>query len=133
MEKTFGERLKKIREDKKETQSDLAKALNIRRENIIRYENGDLPKFEVVIKIARHYNTTIDYFAGLIDSPFSYDKYANKTNANKNNFSLFVLSKCYFLSIARKSLVVRLGLLIKMNPIFFFIVIRYRWSNCHCR
>lgn len=77
MEKTFGERLKKIRENNKETQSDLAKALNIRRENIIRYENGDLPKFEVVIKIARHYNTTIDYFAGLIDSPISYDKHYN--------------------------------------------------------
>lgn len=70
----FGERLKKMRTKHKETQEDLAKILETNRTTIFRYENGSMPQLPVLIKIAKHYNVSLDYLCGLIDNVVMLDK-----------------------------------------------------------
>lgn len=73
----FGERLKKIRTKYKETQEQLAEVLNTNRTTIFRYENGSMPQLPVLIKIAKHYNISLDYLCGLIDNVVMLDKVVN--------------------------------------------------------
>ncbi len=62
-------RLRDLREDKDLTQSDLAKYLKCSQECYSLYENGkrDIPT-DVLINIAKFYNTTTDYILGLTDN-----------------------------------------------------------------
>lgn len=63
-EKT-GKRIRELREAAKETQSDLAELLGVKRQIISYYENGDrVPNIEQIMRIANHYNTTTDYLLG---------------------------------------------------------------------
>ena len=64
---SFGERLKKIRTQRKESQDELANILNVNRTSIYRYENGKMPNLDILKKIAIHYNTSLDYFCRLND------------------------------------------------------------------
>ena len=69
--KLFGERLLKLREERNETQQQLAEALQApNRETIARWENGsrDL-KREHIIAIAKHFNVSTDYLLGFSDNP----------------------------------------------------------------
>jgi transcriptional regulator with XRE-family HTH domain len=58
----IGDRIKKLREDKGETQAGIAKSLNVKRETINQWEAGtrDL-KTEYTIKLADYFDTTCDY------------------------------------------------------------------------
>jgi len=60
-------RLKDMREDNDKTQDEIAKVLNISRQYYSRYELGevDLP-IRHYITLAKFYNTSIDYLAGII-------------------------------------------------------------------
>ena len=63
-------RLKDLREDKDLTQSQLAEALGLYTTTYSRYERGEneLPLY-LAIEIAKFYDVSIDYIAGLIDFP----------------------------------------------------------------
>lgn len=74
---TFGERLKKCRIQRKETQEELAQYLKVNRTSVFRYENGNMPNLEILKKIAMHYNTSLDYFCELTDYPVKLDKIKN--------------------------------------------------------
>lgn len=62
-------RIRDLREDKDLKQSDLAKYLNCSQVCYSHYETGkrDIPT-EVLIKLAKFYNTTTDYILGLNDN-----------------------------------------------------------------
>lgn len=61
-------RLKELRVEKKLTQSQVAKELNITRANYSRYECGlRTPPLEILWQIANFYNTTVDYLIGRTD------------------------------------------------------------------
>ena len=59
-----------IREDRDLTQSDIAEVLNTTYQYYSTYEAGkrELP-FSRAIELAKFYNVSLDYIAGLIDTP----------------------------------------------------------------
>lgn len=59
------ENLKKLRENNNLTQQQMADILNIQRPTYTRYETGERqPDFELLIRIAQHFNVSIDYLLG---------------------------------------------------------------------
>lgn len=72
----FFQRLKDIREDKDKTQSEIAKVLGIYQTHYSRYERGEheLPMHHF-ITLARYYNVSLDYLAGLIDTPEKLNRF----------------------------------------------------------
>ena len=64
------QRLKDVRNDADLTQADIAKILNISRQHYSMYERGDreLPMHHF-ITLAKYYNISLDYLAGLVDTP----------------------------------------------------------------
>ncbi len=71
--KKYQNRLRDLREDKDLTQAEIAKVFSLQTTQYRRYENGetDLP-LEWAKKFAVYYNVSIDYIAGLTDTPKSY-------------------------------------------------------------
>lgn len=62
---TFGERLKKLREEQNLTQKALAEQLKTVRSTINKYEkNARKPEYDTLVKIADLFNTTTDYLLG---------------------------------------------------------------------
>lgn len=64
------QRLRDIREDFDKTQEDIARLLDTSRQQYARWESGaqELP-MRHFITLARYYNISIDYLAGIIDTP----------------------------------------------------------------
>jgi len=61
----IGERIIQLRKTKKWSQEDLAKQVNASRIMIGNYERGDnTPSMDVIIKIARAFEVSIDYLLG---------------------------------------------------------------------
>ncbi|MBQ2812593.1 MAG: helix-turn-helix transcriptional regulator [Clostridia bacterium] len=71
--KKYQNRLRDLRQDKDLTQEEIAKVFFLQTTQYRRYENGetDLP-LEWAKKFAVYYNVSIDYIAGLTDTPKSY-------------------------------------------------------------
>ena len=63
-------RLRDLREDFDKKQEDIAAVLTISRQQYQLYESGkrEMPMHLFVI-LAKYYNVTLDYLAGLIDTP----------------------------------------------------------------
>ena len=63
-------RLKDMREDNNLTQAEVAEILQITRQQYQLYESGkrELP-IHLFIILAKKYNVSLDYLAGLIDTP----------------------------------------------------------------
>lgn len=66
----YYKRIRELREDHDKTQNDIAKYLDMKQPQYFRYENGlrDIPS-DVLIALAKYYNTTTDYILGLTDNP----------------------------------------------------------------
>jgi len=66
-------RLRDLRQDRDMKQSEVAKMLNMSQTGYSKYETGenDIPT-SVLIKLARFYNTSIDYILGETDNPKRY-------------------------------------------------------------
>ena len=64
------QRLKDTREDADKKQEDIALVLNITRQQYQLYESGkrEMPMHHF-IALARYYNISLDYLAGLIETP----------------------------------------------------------------
>ena len=65
----FYQRLKDLREDSDKTQTEIATVLGIKQQQYARYESGiqEIP-FHHIITLAKYYNTSLDYLAGLVKS-----------------------------------------------------------------
>ena len=63
-------RLRDLREDNDKTQEEIAAELEIQQTQYSRYERGEreLPMHHF-ITLSRYYNVSLDYLAGLIDTP----------------------------------------------------------------
>lgn len=65
---TFGNILKKIRQDNNMTQEELAKRIDTSRSNIANYENGkNMPSVDILEKIAKLFDVSTDYLLGKSD------------------------------------------------------------------
>ena len=63
-------RLKDLREDRDLKQSDIAHILQTTQEQISKYETGkQMMGIDKYIELAKFYNVSLDYLAGLIDTP----------------------------------------------------------------
>lgn len=63
-------RLRDLREDMDLTQDQLVKILEMHKTTYTNYEQGKRePPFELIIKLAKLYNVSIDYIAGITDDP----------------------------------------------------------------
>ena len=66
--KVTGERLKQLRIQKGETQTEIAKLLGSSRQIVSYYETGErMPHVEDLITLAEHFETSVDYLLGLSD------------------------------------------------------------------
>lgn len=66
----YHNRLKDVRDDHDLTQSDVAKLLNTSRQQVSKWETGvQLMGVDKYIILAQHYNISVDYLLGLIDTP----------------------------------------------------------------
>lgn len=64
----FGRRLKKIRNEHGDNQQDVADEFHTTKATISNYETNTYePNLEFIIKIAKHYNVSIDYLLGITD------------------------------------------------------------------
>ena len=62
---SFGNNLKKIRQEKNMTQEELAKRINTSRSNIANYENDkNMPSIDILNKLSEILNCTTDYLLG---------------------------------------------------------------------
>lgn len=69
------ERIRNLREDRDLKQRELAEVLNCSQRIYSNYERGDVDiPTEILIKLSRFYNTSIDYILGETDSPIPYSK-----------------------------------------------------------
>ena len=74
----FPTRLKQLRLENGLTQKDLGKAIEVGRTTISEYESGKIvPKQEGLLRIANHFNVSVDYLTGV----------SNEPNTRKNNVS----------------------------------------------
>ena len=66
----FYQRLRDLREDADKSQTDIAKILDMKQQQYARYETGsqEIPLHHF-IKLAKFYNVSLDYLAGLVDTP----------------------------------------------------------------
>ena len=66
----FYQRLRDIREDADKTQAEIASLLGTRQQQYARWESGawQMP-IEHYKTLARFYNVSLDYLAGLVDTP----------------------------------------------------------------
>ena len=65
-----------MREDKDLKQSDIAKLLDILQSDYSKYERGiHMMGIDKYIKLARFYNVSLDYLAGLIDIPEQLERF----------------------------------------------------------
>lgn len=78
-------RLKDLREDNEKTQEQIAKVIGTTFQYYSAYERGirDIP-FSRIIKLAKYYNVTIDYIAGLTNDPTPKWNRSVKKNVNIN-------------------------------------------------
>ena len=66
-------RIRDLREDRDMTQTDIARVLGMSQTGYSKYETGenDIPT-SVLIRLARYYNTSIDYLLGETNDPKRY-------------------------------------------------------------
>ena len=73
-EKLPYERIRNLRVDRDLTQEKIAKELNLKQNTYSQYEIGVIKyPVDVLIKLARFYNTSVDYLLELTDNPKPYN------------------------------------------------------------
>ena len=76
---TFGMRLKQLRTEKKMTQTELGKKLNVTKASVSGYENGTRnPDQESLVKIAEIFNVSTDYLLGKEQNKRKYYELTDK-------------------------------------------------------
>lgn len=79
-------RMRDLREDNDLTQEQCAKIAFISKNSYIRYENGERePPFDVIIHLAKYYDVSIDYIAGLTNDKGRIHKKDSSININQHN------------------------------------------------
>lgn len=64
------QRLRDLRQDADKSQEEIAKIIGTSQSYYAKYENGKRPiPFERMVILAKYYNVSLDYLAGLIDTP----------------------------------------------------------------
>lgn len=90
----FPKRLKELRLAHGETQRDLADAIEVGRTTISEYESGKIvPKQEGLLRIANHFNVSVDYLTGVSDHPATRKQNASDLDALLNTIHHILLDE----------------------------------------
>ena len=79
----FGERIKKLRNERGITQKQAADDLKISPQTLSYYENGREASYDILIKMSKYYGVSVDYLLGIIDKYF----YSETENINRLGLS----------------------------------------------
>lgn len=72
----YYQRIKDLREDKDLSQEQIAQILMTTRQQISKYETGkQMMGIDKYIKLAKYFNVSLDYLAGLIDTPEKLERF----------------------------------------------------------
>ena len=72
----YYQRIKDLREDHDLDQAEIARVLQTTQQQISKYENGkQMMGIDKYIKLARYYNVSLDYLAGLVDNPEKLERF----------------------------------------------------------
>lgn len=70
------QRIRDLREDKDLNQEQIAQILKTTRQQISKWETGkQMMGIDKYITLARHFNVSLDYLAGLIDTPEKLERF----------------------------------------------------------
>ena len=90
----FPKRLKELRLVNGETQKDLANAIEVGRTTISEYESGKIvPKQEGLLRIANHFNVSVDYLTGVSNEPATRKQNASDLDALLNTIHHILLDE----------------------------------------
>ena len=97
MAKSYKQIIREIREDQDKTQEEIANAINISRATYNRIEMERFKaKFDDMIELAKYWNVSLDYIAGLTEEPKSLDgspctikTYTIHQNGNNNTNNFY--------------------------------------------
>ena len=90
----FPKRLKELRLNAGETQKDLANAIEVGRTTISEYESGKIvPKQEGLLKIANHFNVSVDYLTGVSNERATRKQNASDLDAMLNTIHHILLDE----------------------------------------
>ena len=90
----FPKRLKELRLAHGETQRGLANAIEVGRTTISEYESGKIvPKQEGLLRIANHFNVSVDYLTGVSDNPATRKQNASDLDALLNTIHHILLDE----------------------------------------
>ena len=90
----FSKRLKELRLANAETQKDLANAIEVGRTTISEYESGKIvPKQEGLLKIANHFNVSVDYLTGVSNNPATRKQNVSDLDALLNTIHHILLDE----------------------------------------
>ena len=71
----IGERLSKLRKARRLTQDELGHHLNLSKYSVSMYENNKhTPPESALVAMAKYFDVSMDYLAGLIDEPYSFTR-----------------------------------------------------------
>ena len=90
----FPKRLKELRLEKGETQNELAKSIEVGRTTISEYESGKIvPKQEGLLKIANHFDVSVDYLTGVSDERATHKQNVTDLDALLNTIHHILLNE----------------------------------------
>ena len=90
----FSKRLKELRLNNGLTQKELAKAIEVGRTTISEYESGKIvPKQEGLLRIANHFNVSVDYLTGVSNDPATRKENASDLDALLNTVHYLLLDE----------------------------------------
>jgi len=104
----FLNKIKELRKKFNETQTDLGKIIGTDKSTISKYENETyiIPP-EVLIKIANHYDVTVDYILGRDDELLKVEKRLKDNNIKAYTFSDIDLKKYSELDEEKRKLIAK--------------------------
>lgn len=68
---TVSEKIKMLRKQRKITQEELAKIINVERSSIGKYETGTVPSIGVLIRIAKYFEVSLEYLLDGSDQAYA--------------------------------------------------------------
>ena len=85
-----GDRLREIREKRNLTQDDLNSRLGFGGTQVYRYETGKAdPSPEILVRLARELEVTVDYLLGLVDAPSAHLEESELSSIERKLLSAF--------------------------------------------
>lgn len=87
---TLGEKLRRFRDEREATQEQTAQLLGLTRTTYASYEQDKhMPDYALLIKVAKLYDTNLDYLLGNTEIAVSWDTFLRQNQAEPRGFAAY--------------------------------------------